>query len=130
MIVRSAIAVLCILVAAGCWAEREVVLRCDYGNGLRDVYSLHEQDNSVRLMSVDPPRPGLLKVSESVYQLKFPEDNPAPGYLLLIVDVNRFTSKATREIGRDRTIVHEGQPLKLYAQQDSGECVRMEGVAF
>lgn len=109
--------------------QRELVLRCDYGAGLQDVYALDVEAGSVRLMSVGPPRPGVLQVTESAYHLEFAENQPAEGYLLLVVDINRFTSKAERVIGRERTVIHQGERLNLHAERDAGDCVQI-GVAF
>lgn len=112
-------------------AEREpTILRCDYEHGLQDVYWFAADGNSVRLMTVDPPRPGKLSVSDSTYSLDFPEDHPAPGYLQLRVAINRFTSKAERVIGRTHTVTHEGQTLNLEAIREAGLCTVSTGALF
>ena len=124
------------LVTVSCSVQEKIVLRCDYGlldygTRLQDVYSLDEHTKSARLMSVEPPRPGSLTVSESNYDLEFPEDYPAPGYQLLRVKIDRFTSKAEREIGRERTLTFQsGASVPLPAVQDSGQCVAMKGAAL
>ena len=113
-------------VVVGCSVSERVILRCDYGNTLQDVYSLDEKAGSVRLMAVEPPRPGLLSVTDSAYRLEFPENNPADGYQLLKVEINRFTSQAHREIGREQTVTYQGQVMDLHVVRDAGNCVRIK----
>jgi hypothetical protein len=69
-------------------------------------------------------------VSDSVYRLEFPENQAADGYMLLKVEINRFTAAADRVIGRDYTTTHEGHELKLHAVSDSGKCVPTKGAIF
>lgn len=108
-----------------------LVLRCDYGNNLVDIYSLDDKAGTVRLMTVTPARPGTLTISDSVYRLEFAEDHPREGYYLqLIVNINRFTTGADRVIGRDKSVIYQGQKLQLEAQHDSGTCLPMKGPAF
>ena len=75
-----------VALTAGCSRE-PVVLRCDFGNNLQDVYSIDERAGSVRLMSVQPPRLGKLTATDAAYRLDFPENHPKQGYLLLQVDI-------------------------------------------
>jgi hypothetical protein len=128
----AGILLLCGLVTVlGCSAQRrEIILSCDYGSRLRDIYALDLQTVSVRLMSVSPPRPGFLKLTDSAYSLEFPENRPSAGYMQLRVEINRFTSKAQREIGREQTVTYQGETLKLEAVRDSGDCVPLAGAVF
>jgi hypothetical protein len=116
----------------GCGSEPEgLILRCTYaGDSLEDVFSLDVKGGTVQLLSVNPPRPGVLTVTDAVYQLEFPENHPKDGYKLLKVDINRITTVAERVIGREQTVMYEGKRVELHAMQHSGKCARVQGVAF
>lgn len=44
--------------------------------------------------------------------------------MLLKVEINRFTAKADRELGRDHKIEHEGQQVNIPAVRNTMQCVR------
>lgn len=89
------------------------------------MYALNENAKSVRLVSVNPPRLGSLAVGESAYQLDFPEDTNS---FLLRVEINRFSAKAVRELGRPPR--DKANVLKLETLQHLGECQRLKGGAL
>jgi hypothetical protein len=108
----------------GC-APSETLLRCNYGDRVTDVYAIDERSKRVRLMSVDPPRSGSLQVTESTYNLLFEED-PA-GASRLAVEISRFTSAASRELGRKgETLNVEGTPVTIDPLFNVGKCERIQ----
>ena len=102
---------------AGCsMAPKPVVAKCTMDGDQIDVVSLDPARGQATLLSVSPPLAGTAHASPTEYEALF---QPGPdGASRWLIKINRYTFRATREVGADGGVV---------VPQSTGTCERYKG---
>jgi hypothetical protein len=121
MTLRKTIAFAAFSVAAGCtigcsMPAKPLIVSCTTDGNQIDIVSLDPSHGQATLLSVSPPLSGQVHVSPTQYEVVF---QPGPeGTSRLLLKINRYSFRATRETGEPATAAG------THGSQTAGACER------
>jgi hypothetical protein len=121
MTLRKTIAFAAFSVAAGCtigcsMPAKPLIVSCTTDGNQIDIVSLDPSHRQATLLSVSPPLSGQVHVSPTQYEVVF---QPGPeGTSRLLLKINRYSFRATRETGEPATAAG------THGSQTAGACER------
>ena len=121
MRLRKSIAFAAFSVAAGCtigcsMPPKPLIVSCATDGNQIDIVSLDPSQGQATLLSVSPPLSGQVHVSPTQYEIVF---QPGPDRTArLLLRINRYTFRATRETGEPATAAGAA------GSQTAGTCER------
>jgi hypothetical protein len=121
MTLRKTIAFAAFSVAAGCtigcsMPAKPLLVSCTTDGNQIDIVSLDPSHGQATLLSVSPPLSGQVHVSPTQYEVVF---QPGPeGTSRLLLKINRYSFRATRETGEPATAAG------THGSQTAGACER------